>query len=68
MEKETAWVDGWHVRQRPDGSYGVYDSHGLLAGPFGDERSALQAALGLPHPAGHKVRVGSNSHASESGK
>lgn len=68
MEKDTAWVDGWHVRQRADGSYGVYDGHGLLAGPYGDEQSALAAALALPHPAGHKARVGSNASTSESDK
>lgn len=58
MDKETAWVDGWEVRRRPDGSYGVYDSHSLLEGPFRTEQEAMAAALRLPHPAGNKPRIG----------
>ncbi|MDB5538847.1 MAG: hypothetical protein JWQ89_574 [Devosia sp.] len=53
------WVDGWEVRDRPDGSYGVYDSHGLLAGPFGRQVEAMAAALQLPkymRLTGHEAR------------
>jgi len=42
------WVDGWEIHYRPDGGYGVYDDHGLLAGPFGTKEGAIQAALTLP--------------------
>jgi len=68
MEKEVAWVDGWEVRQRPDGSYGVYDSQGLVEGPFGTQQAALEAALNLPHPKGyqlHPPRVGLRSAQSD---
>ena len=51
MDK-VAWIDGWEVRPRPDGSYGVYDYHGLLAGPFGTVTDAIVAARQLPRPAG----------------
>jgi hypothetical protein len=41
-------VDGWEIRDRPDGAFGVYDAHGLLAGPFGTKEEAMKAALSLP--------------------
>lgn len=48
MSKVVDWVDGWEVRSREDHGYGVYDDHGLVAGPFGTEAAAIQAALLLP--------------------
>jgi hypothetical protein len=48
MDKEVAWIDGWDVLQRPDGSYAVYDSHGMIEGPFGTQKQAMAAALRLP--------------------
>lgn len=41
-------VDGWEVRTRDDGSYGVYDSHGMISGPHGSKSEAISAALQLP--------------------
>jgi hypothetical protein len=46
--KMTGWFDGWEVRGRADGSFAVYDDHGMMAGPFGTERAAIQTALMLP--------------------
>jgi hypothetical protein len=48
MSKIVDWVDGWEIRLRDDQGYGVYDEHGLVAGPFGTEEAAIQAALLLP--------------------
>jgi len=48
MSKIVDWVDGWEIRLRDDRGYGVYDDHGLVAGPFGTEEAAIQAALLLP--------------------
>lgn len=42
------WVDGLEIHSRPDGGFGVYDSHGLVAGPYGRKEDALAAALRLP--------------------
>ncbi len=56
MDKEVAWVDGWEIRQRGDGSYGVYDDHGLIEGPFGTKDEAMSAALRLPHPKGNTLK------------
>jgi len=56
MDKEVAWVDGWEIRQRCDGSFGVYDDHGLLDGPFGTKNEAMAAALRLPHPKGNRLQ------------
>ncbi len=56
MEKEVAWIDGWEVRKRPDGSFGVYDSHSMLDGPYGRKEEAMAAALRLPHPTGQRMR------------
>ena len=33
MREKVAWVTGWELRPRPDGGFGVYDLHGLIAGP-----------------------------------
>lgn len=43
-------VDGWEIRHREDGGYGVSDAHGLVAGPYGTREEALAAALRLPRP------------------
>jgi hypothetical protein len=48
MSNIVDWVDGWEIRLRDDRGYGVYDDHGLVAGPFGTEEAAIQAALLLP--------------------
>lgn len=50
MSKLVDWVDGWEIQLRDDHGYGVYDEHGLIAGPFGTERAAIEAALRLPKP------------------
>ena len=63
MNEKVAWVNGWEVRPRPDGSFGVYDDHGLMAGPFGTVQDAIEAASQLPHPTG---TVGSSAAASSS--
>lgn len=52
MLEKVAWVNGWEVRSRPDGSFGVYDDHSMLAGPFGHVEEAIGAASKLPRPAG----------------
>jgi hypothetical protein len=44
----VAFVDGWEVRSRDDGGFAVYDSHGLLSGPYGTKEAAIAAALRLP--------------------
>jgi hypothetical protein len=44
----TDLIDGWQVIDRDDGGYGVYDEHGLIAGPFGTREGAIKAALLLP--------------------
>jgi hypothetical protein len=44
----VAWIDGWEIRPRPDGGFGVYDEHGLVEGPFGTKQEALMAASALP--------------------
>jgi hypothetical protein len=43
-------INGWEVRLRADGGYGVYDYHGLVDGPFGRREEAMAAALRLPKP------------------
>ena len=58
MSRDVDWVDGWEIRSRPDGGYGVYDEHGLVAGPFGTRAEAIAAALRLPKPARFDERFG----------
>lgn len=41
-------VNGWEVREREDGRFGVYGSEGLAAGPFGTRAAATQAAVHFP--------------------
>ena len=41
-------IDGWEIRLRADGSFGVYDVHGMIAGPFGSKTEAMAAAPLLP--------------------
>lgn len=48
MEKTVVRINGWEVRQREDGSYGVYDDHGLMDGPFGWMEDSIIAAKSLP--------------------
>lgn len=56
MSHYVDWVDGWEIHSRPDGGYGVYDSHGLVAGPYGRKEDALAAALRLPKHPPHGVK------------
>ena len=44
-------VDAWEIRRRDDGTFAVYDLHGMLAGPFGTKEAAMVAALHLPKAA-----------------
>lgn len=44
-------VDGWRIVATGDGGFGVFDDHGMLAGPFGRREQAMAAALKLPRPA-----------------
>ena len=48
MLGDADFIDGWEIHSRPDGGYGIYDSHGLVAGPYGTKRDAIAAALQLP--------------------
>ena len=41
-------INEWEIRPRPDGSFGVYDVHGMVAGPFGSKTEAMAVALQLP--------------------
>jgi hypothetical protein len=54
MSETSGIVDGWEIRRRDDGTFGVYDFHGLLAGPFGTKEAAMAAALRLAKPTGRK--------------
>jgi hypothetical protein len=52
MLEQVLLVNGWEIRSRDDHGYRVYDSHGLVAGPYGTEEEAMDAAILLPkHPA-----------------
>lgn len=48
MDKKVACVDCWNVLLRRDGSYAVCDSHGMIEGPFGTEKEAVESAMRLP--------------------
>ena len=48
MSFRIASVHGWEIHRREDGGFGVYDSHGLIAGPFGTREAAVNAAMLLP--------------------
>lgn len=48
MSVQIASVHGWEIHRREDRGFGVYDSHGLIAGPFGTREAAINAALLLP--------------------
>ena len=48
MEKTVVRINGWEVRQRVDDSFGVYDEHGFMDGPFGWMDDAIAAAKKLP--------------------
>jgi len=41
-------VNGWEVRSREDGGFGVYDCHGMVSGPHWSKTEAIGAALKLP--------------------
>lgn len=59
MSHKVDWIDGWEIHGRPDGGYGVYDSHGLVAGPYGTKAAAMEAALQLPkHAPGRAPGLG----------
>ena len=57
MSEKVAWVNGWELRPRPDGGFGVYDLHGLIAGPFGTQEEAFEVAMKLPKPEGSTFRA-----------
>ena len=57
MSYNVDWVDGWEIHSRPDGGFGVYDRHGLVAGPHGRKEDA--AALKLSK---HSVRSSKAEH------
>jgi hypothetical protein len=61
MSKNIGWVDGWEIQLRDDGGYGVYDEHGLVAGPFGTEQAAFNAALHLPKRGGKRALPGQHN-------
>ena len=48
MSDEIDRVDGWEIRSRPDGFFGVYDAHGMVEGPFETREDAMAVALALP--------------------
>jgi hypothetical protein len=48
MSLPIASVQGWEIHRRDDGGFGVYDGHGLIAGPFGTRQAAVNAANLLP--------------------
>ena len=48
MSDTRGIVDGWEVRSREDGGFGVYDGHGLVSGPHWSKTEAIGAALKLP--------------------
>jgi hypothetical protein len=50
MGRLVDWIDGWEIYLQADGGYGIYDAHGLVAGPFGTEFAAFNAAMRLPKP------------------
>lgn len=52
MQDRVALVDGWEIRPREDGGFGVYDAHGLIDGPYGTKEEAMNAASRLPRHAG----------------
>lgn len=52
MNREIDWIDGWEVRQGADGTYGVYDQHGMVAGPFEEREKGIKAAMALPRNRG----------------
>jgi len=41
-------INGWEVRGREDGGYGIYDAHGMVSGPHWTKTAAIGAALELP--------------------
>jgi hypothetical protein len=50
MLSSTDRVDGWEIRPRDHDTFGVYDAHGMLVGPFKTRAGAMLAALRLPKP------------------
>lgn len=48
MSEVFGVINGWQIRDRRDGSYGVYDDHGMVSGPHGSKTEAIGAALQLP--------------------
>jgi len=58
MSLRIASVQGWEIHRRDDGSYGVYHANGLIAGPFGTQQAAFNAARLLPLPRSMRDMVG----------
>ena len=50
MSVRVASIRGWEIHQREDGSFGVYNGQGLIAGPFRTQQAAINAANLLPVP------------------
>lgn len=48
MTEQTDIIDGWQVREGPDGGFVVCDDHGIVDGPFRERAKAIAAALKLP--------------------
>ncbi len=49
MTKVLDIVDGWQVREAPNGGYLVCDDHGVVDGPFPSRAAAAAAAHQLPN-------------------
>ncbi len=50
MKRGTDFVNGWLIRERPDGGFEVFDGHGVVEGPFNTNEAAFAAAIRLPRP------------------
>jgi len=48
LQQSEDRVNDWHIGAGADGGYAVFDTHGLVAGPFGTRAEALRAAVALP--------------------
>ena len=57
-------INEWEIRLRPDGSFGVYDVHGMVAGPFGSNTEAIAVALQLPKDGRYQAAVGASTSVS----
>ncbi|MGV3491662.1 MAG: hypothetical protein ACO1OG_10110 [Devosia sp.] len=58
MSVRIAAVNGWEIHLREDRGFGVYDGHGLIAGPFATQQAAQNAARLLPRHRSVRDTVG----------